>query len=129
MLKTPAAANWRGPLSLAVLSIGYVVAFNVFGSLGDPRGMIGAWGMRYFFLPTVIALTALSGLLSGVRVTRCVSASTVALGIVAAVSATDFFVHPYFETFASEKPSWRASRTILVITPRHDVAPDARRPV
>ena len=100
-------ANWRDPLSLAVLSIGYVVAFNVFGSAGDPRDMIGVWGMRYFFLPTVIALTALSGLLSGVRVTRCVSASTVALGIVAVVSTTDFFVHPYFEAFTSEKPSWR----------------------
>ena len=100
-------ASWRDPLSLAVLSIGYVIAFNVFGSLGDPRGMIGVWGMRYFFLPTVIALMALSGLLSGVRVTRCVSASTVALGIVAAVSTADFFVHPYFEAFASESPSWR----------------------
>jgi hypothetical protein len=101
-------ANWRDPLSLALLSTGYIVAFDVFGSLGDPRDMIGAWGMRYFFSPAVIALTALAGRLSAVRLTRCVSASTVVLGIVAAVSTTDFFVHPYFDGFASAEPSWRA---------------------
>jgi hypothetical protein len=101
-------ARWRDPLSLALLSIGYVVAFNVFGSLGDPRGLIGIWGMRYFFLPTVIGLTALPGALRGVRVTRRVSAATLALGIAAAVSATDFFAHPYVDPFASEEPSWRA---------------------
>jgi hypothetical protein len=100
--------NWRHPLALALVSTGYVIGFNVFGSTGEPRGMIGVGGMRYFFLPTVIALLTVGSLLSSPRVLGRVSVATCILALVAAVSTADFFGHPYFNGFASDRPSWRA---------------------
>jgi hypothetical protein len=56
-------------------------------------------------------MIAVAMLLSHYRIAIRLSMSALVLAIVTVVATTDFFVHPYFDGMASERPSWRAELT------------------